>query len=301
MWGLSSLRLLGAWASIELNLIRFVVVLGVHREGSARARLKYFAIQALRSAILLRRLLLRRPSSAEVLSRILTVLALLVKLGAAPFHSWFLDLLKKVSLRELWILSTVQKALPLWLIIQVGQGGERYLVLLNLLVGCGIGLRANSLVLLLGASSLVTLSWVLSSPLVQVGMIYFVMYAFNLGVVVTVARAAGTKIIRGPQAGGGASGESLGVLARVLRLGGIPPMAGFYPKVWVLCELGKERPGLAIALTQATVLFLYLYVMIFHKRMAQDSRGPLITVRLGGLGLGAIVLSMAGPVLLSGA
>lgn len=54
----------------------------------------------------------------------LVVLALLIKLGAAPLHLWFIRVLRLRRLETLVLLSTVQKVIPLLLLQHIGGRGS---------------------------------------------------------------------------------------------------------------------------------------------------------------------------------
>merc|ERR1711915_939691 len=44
---------------------------------------------------------------------VILIIRIIIKLGAAPFHGWFISIIKRSSLWILFLLSTVQKLIPL--------------------------------------------------------------------------------------------------------------------------------------------------------------------------------------------
>ncbi|KAG7168731.1 Cytochrome c oxidase subunit 1-like 14, partial [Homarus americanus] len=73
---------------LELNLLSFIpLIITKNNQYSSESALKYFLIQALGSAIIIfsASIILISPSVAPLC----LALALLLKLGAAPFHFWF--------------------------------------------------------------------------------------------------------------------------------------------------------------------------------------------------------------------
>jgi NADH-ubiquinone oxidoreductase chain 2 len=93
---ISSPSWLGAWVGLEVNLISFIPLI-LSRGVLTRVErcIKYFLVQAFSSLLLLLSLLL--IISADLVgdwfihlpSRCILIVALLIKLGAAPFHFWF--------------------------------------------------------------------------------------------------------------------------------------------------------------------------------------------------------------------
>lgn len=104
------------WVSLELNIIRVLPLLSSQTGGfRGEVRMKYFLVQAWGSALFLFGFLLglSRSTGGGLIS-----MALIMKLGAAPLHLWFVSVLRLRSLEALVLLSTVQKIIPLLLLQQ---------------------------------------------------------------------------------------------------------------------------------------------------------------------------------------
>jgi len=76
--------------------------------------MKYFIVQSFASAVFIFSSCLSMIISPLIF--FFVYLAILVKLGLAPFHSWFLNLIELSSLNILFLLSTVQKIIPLYIL-----------------------------------------------------------------------------------------------------------------------------------------------------------------------------------------
>ena len=80
--------------------------------------LKYFLVQSVRSILfLVGSLTILRGSFPD--PTCLITIPILVKLGAAPFHGWFIRILSIVQIRTLTLLSTLQKLTPLLLLLHL--------------------------------------------------------------------------------------------------------------------------------------------------------------------------------------
>ena len=109
MGGLQGESLIFLWVIIEINLVGFILF--SHRASSRGEFLfKYFIIQRIGSALLLLAVLAGRARKRAELA--LGAIALLLKLGAAPLHSWFITLMIKREWGVLIALSYPQKFLP---------------------------------------------------------------------------------------------------------------------------------------------------------------------------------------------
>jgi NADH:ubiquinone oxidoreductase subunit 2 (subunit N) len=81
---------------MELNIILFVSVLVLNKEGLQRRAIKYFIIQGLGSIVLVYGVVL--ASSGIRVERIIIIrMAVLLKLGLAPVHMWFINVIKDLD------------------------------------------------------------------------------------------------------------------------------------------------------------------------------------------------------------
>ena len=84
------------WIGIEIRMLRFLLVLmfsDLYQEQSNTV--KYFLFQSMGSIILLLRISLLREL------KMLRILVTMIKLGIAPFHLWFISLMRKISIMRI--------------------------------------------------------------------------------------------------------------------------------------------------------------------------------------------------------
>ena len=107
------------WLRMELLSLRVAVYLLVSYWGDeiggkkGTALLKYLMVQFVAGRIILRSLLL-----SEDWWQVLLAIALSLKIGLVPLHSWVVDIFRAISLWERFYLSVVSKVRPLLLMIQ---------------------------------------------------------------------------------------------------------------------------------------------------------------------------------------
>lgn len=92
--GLRGARLLRAWVSLELNILAFLALIIFSGQRENRVAVKYFIAQAVGSRLFFLGVLLIERSEA---SRLALVLALTLKLGAAPLHFWFIEVMGEIG------------------------------------------------------------------------------------------------------------------------------------------------------------------------------------------------------------
>jgi hypothetical protein len=83
---------------LEINTISFVSIkrfFPIERlKLKIKRRLKYFIIQRMSSAIILRTVLYATPRDLVNLINIIILTSLMVKIASPPFHRWFTEIIK---------------------------------------------------------------------------------------------------------------------------------------------------------------------------------------------------------------
>jgi len=100
------------WARLELNILRFLPLITSREYSPIENSIKYFLIQRFASIIYISCVLLCILKFNYILE-IIIILRIIIKLGAAPFHGWFLSLSKSLRLFIFIIVSTIQKIIPI--------------------------------------------------------------------------------------------------------------------------------------------------------------------------------------------
>nr|YP_009228988.1 NADH dehydrogenase subunit 2 [Priacanthus macracanthus]ALS20273.1 NADH dehydrogenase subunit 2 [Priacanthus macracanthus] len=269
-----------AWMGLEMNTLAIIPLMAQHHHPRAvEATTKYFLTQATAAAMLLfastTNAWLTGQWDIQQMSHPLPVtmitLALALKIGLAPVHSWLPEVLQGLDLTTGLILSTWQKLAPFALLLQLQPSNSLILILLGLsstLVGGWGGLNQTQLRKILAYSSIAHLGWMIlilqfSPSLTLLTLLtYFLMTAsaflvFKLNKATTINTLA-ISWTKAPAL------MSLTPLI-LLSLGGLPPMTGFMPKWLILQELTKQGLAMTATLTALTALLsLYFYLRLSY-------------------------------------
>nr|AFN88616.1 NADH dehydrogenase subunit 2 [Etheostoma pyrrhogaster] len=269
-----------AWMGLEMNTLAIIPLMAQHHHPRAvEATTKYFLTQATAAAMLLFASATNAwltgqweiQQMTHPLPVTLITLALALKIGLAPVHSWLPEVLQGLDLTTGLILSTWQKLAPFALLLQIQPTNSYILIAFGLastLVGGWGGLNQTQLRKILAYSSIAHLGWMIlvlqfSPSLTLLTLLtYFVMtlstfLVFKLNKSTTINMLA-TSWAKAP---------ALTALAPLilLSLGGLPPLTGFMPKWLILQELAKQ--GLAPTATLAAMsalLSLYFYLRLSY-------------------------------------
>nr|NP_150619.1 NADH dehydrogenase subunit 2 [Pagurus longicarpus]AAF63423.1 NADH dehydrogenase subunit 2 [Pagurus longicarpus] len=259
-----------AWVGLELNLMSFIpIILTANNQYSSEAALKYFLIQALGSSFIIfsGSLIL---FSLEI-SHIMILSALLLKLGAAPFHFWFPQIMEGLSWPRLIILMTIQKVAPLSLILLLASYQNTFNMIvgaavLSAIVGSVMGINQTSLRKIMAFSSINHIAWLLSAAILSEAMMfmYFGFYCFiSMSVALIFHNHQASYISHLVDKKESSNLSNLPVFAALFSLGGLPPFTGFIPKWFIIQELNNFNMFiLFIVLLSCALITLYFYLRV---------------------------------------
>nr|AHA81890.1 NADH dehydrogenase subunit 2 [Etheostoma cf. spectabile TJN-2011a] len=269
-----------AWMGLEMNTLAIIPLMAQHHHPRAvEATTKYFLTQATAAAMILfastTNAWLTGQWDIQQMSHPLPLtvitLALALKIGLAPVHSWLPEVLQGLDLVTGLILSTWQKLAPFALLLQLQPANSTILIALGLastFVGGWGGLNQTQLRKILAYSSIAHLGWMIlilqfSPSLTLLTLLTYFVMTLSTFLVFKLNKSTNINML----ATSWAKAPALAALAPLvlLSLGGLPPLTGFMPKWLILQELAKQdlAPTATLAAMSA-LLSLYFYLRLTY-------------------------------------
>ena len=224
--------------------------------------IKYFISQSRASLIYLFGLIVSTKLEGFL---VLSVLAIVFKLGLPPFHRWLLSIIFKINYYELFLILTLQKVIPLIILSQIGL---RFWLLILIITRGGFYLfvRINSncsISYILFLSSVRNGGFIIRRVLVGSWAAFLAGYSIILVPAVMLLSQVKSSKLRdlrfGPLL------VLVGLAVQFFNLGGVPPLIGFSVKLIVLKSLTSLRLGLILVLLLTSFLVLYIYLTLFFQ------------------------------------
>nr|AAQ84791.1 NADH dehydrogenase subunit II [Mimus longicaudatus]AAQ84792.1 NADH dehydrogenase subunit II [Mimus longicaudatus]AAQ84793.1 NADH dehydrogenase subunit II [Mimus longicaudatus]AAQ84794.1 NADH dehydrogenase subunit II [Mimus longicaudatus]ABR28194.1 NADH dehydrogenase subunit 2 [Mimus longicaudatus] len=274
---ISSNHWITAWAGLEINTLAVLPLISKsHHPRAIEAATKYFLVQAAASALVLFSSMtnawntgqwditqLTCPTSCTILTA-----AIAMKLGLAPFHFWFPEVLQGCSLLTGLLLSTAVKFPPIVLLFMTSQSLNPTLLttmaILSAALGGWTGLNQTQTRKILAFSSISHLGWmaaiVIYSP--KLALLSFYLYVMmTTAVFLTLNSIKTLKLSTLMTTWTKTPALSAMLMLTLLSLAGLPPLTGFLPKWLIIQELTKQEmipTAVIMALLSLLSLFFYL-------------------------------------------
>nr|ABR28229.1 NADH dehydrogenase subunit 2 [Onychognathus frater] len=266
-----------AWTGLEINTLAVLPLISKsHHPRAIEAATKYFLVQAAASTLILFSSTtnawyngqwditqLTCPTSSVILTT-----AIAMKLGLAPFHFWFPEVLQGCSLTTGLLLSTAMKFPPITLLYMTSQSLNPTLLttmaILSAALGGWMGLNQTQTRKILAFSSISHLGWmaiiIIYSP--KLALLNFYLYAMMTATVFLILNTIKTlKLSTLMTTWAKTPSLSAVLMLTLLSLAGLPPLTGFLPKWLIIQELVNQEMAPAatiIALLSLLSLFFYL-------------------------------------------
>nr|AAQ84832.1 NADH dehydrogenase subunit II [Mimus parvulus]AAQ84840.1 NADH dehydrogenase subunit II [Mimus parvulus]AAQ84841.1 NADH dehydrogenase subunit II [Mimus parvulus] len=277
---ISSNHWITAWTGLEINTLAVLPLISKsHHPRAIEAATKYFLVQAAASALVLFSSMtnawntgqwditqLTCPTSCTILTA-----AIAMKLGLAPFHFWFPEVLQGCSLLTGLLLSTAVKFPPIVLLFMTSQSLNPTLLttmaILSTALGGWAGLNQTQTRKILAFSSISHLGWMAAimvySP--KLALLNFYLYVMMTAAVFLTLNSIKTlKLSTLMTTWTKTPALSAMLMLTLLSLAGLPPLTGFLPKWLIIQELTKQE----MIPTAVTMALLSLLSLFFYLRLA---------------------------------
>nr|AST10221.1 NADH dehydrogenase subunit 2 [Abachrysa eureka] len=271
---ISSNNWLGAWMGLEINLMSFIpLVTNLKNSMSTEASLKYFLVQALASSMLLFSVIIMSMiNSMNIYSmefnlfNLILNSSLFMKMGVAPFHFWFPEVIEGLNWMMSMILMTWQKLAPMILLSYCITYLINYSIIFSIFIGSIGGLNQISLRKLMAYSSINHMGWMLSSFLISnyYWMMYFIIYSFlSISIILLFMKYNMLYINQTFNTMNFMPINKFIIFCNFLSLGGLPPFLGFFPK-WIIIQ-NLNNLFLITFMVCMTLITLFYYIRITYS------------------------------------
>nr|QLD97076.1 NADH dehydrogenase subunit 2 [Secretargas transgariepinus]QLD97089.1 NADH dehydrogenase subunit 2 [Secretargas transgariepinus] len=262
---ISTSSLFSLWVCLEINMMMFIPLMNSKNILSSNSMLLYFIVQSLASSIFILSFFLTslNPTIMNPLSSIITS-AILMKLGASPFHMWFPQVSEGLTFMSLCFLILIQKIIPLYILSFMNNNLLYLSVMCSSMIGSLGGWNQNSIRKIITFSSIAHLAWMISmiSCSNNWWILYFIIYSFIIYSLITSLFFMNISYLSQLNHTSKNSHKLMFIIV-LMSLGGMPPFMGFFMK-WMSIKIiiSSSVPFLMTFLITSSLLNLYFYSRI---------------------------------------
>nr|YP_010294715.1 NADH dehydrogenase subunit 2 [Pectocera sp.]ULQ68867.1 NADH dehydrogenase subunit 2 [Pectocera sp.] len=268
---ISSYSWLGMWLGLEINLLSIIPLMQNAKSIlSAEAAVKYFIVQAIASTIILMSIILMMMKinlTTNISSQTTFLMAmnssLLTKMGMAPFHFWFPEVMEGLDWMNCLLILTWQKIAPMILLMYNMKFimFTSMIILIAMVISGVMAMNQVSLRKILAYSSINHMGWMISTMMIMetVWMYYFLIYSVISINLVMIFKTLKTFFINQLY-----QAMNLNIMTKMffmmnfLSLSGIPPFLGFLPK-WLTIQVMVQNKMILLP----TIMIIFTLVMVF--------------------------------------
>nr|UGS80282.1 NADH dehydrogenase subunit 2 [Prolachesilla sp. GRAspLA] len=273
MISISSSSWLSVWMGMEINMISFIPLMILPKNiFSNESALKYFLVQSSSSALFLMMCLLNSFFMINLMNFFtnsflmhLMMIPLLIKLGAAPFQQWFINIIQGMSWLTCYMLMTWQKIAPIFILNYIYTKSLMIIlfIFLSVLIGSIGGLSQIFLKKIMAYSSVNHLGWMFSAILISKNSLYnyimfylftnaFIMMLFYMNNITQINQINSTNFM-------------FTFFISLFSLGGLPPFLGFLPKMILIKNLIIFNKSICLLLVISSLITLFFYLRMSFK------------------------------------
>nr|QED42725.1 NADH dehydrogenase subunit 2 [Ptilocichla mindanensis]QED42726.1 NADH dehydrogenase subunit 2 [Ptilocichla mindanensis] len=277
---ISSNHWITAWAGLEINTLAILPLISKsHHPRAVEAATKYFLTQAAASTLVLFSSMTNAWHTGQwditqlthPLSCLILTSAIAMKLGLAPFHFWFPEVLQGSPLTTGLLLSTVMKLPPISLLYMTSPSLNQTLLLcmaiISTALGGWMGLNQTQTRKILAFSSISHLGWMAIIIAYNPKLTLLNFYLYSLMTATVFLTLNSTKTLKlSTLMTTWTKNPALNAMLflTMLSLAGLPPLTGFLPKWLIIQELTKQD----MIPAATTISLLSLLSLFFYLRLA---------------------------------
>nr|YP_009946921.1 NADH dehydrogenase subunit 2 [Stenopsyche angustata]QOH91239.1 NADH dehydrogenase subunit 2 [Stenopsyche angustata] len=270
MFTISSNSWMSIWMGLEFNLMSMIPLLSKFNLLNSESTMKYFIVQTISSAMLFMTIMMMFYFKTIINPLMMMMnLVILMKLGAAPLHFWYIQIIEGMSWMNIFILSTWQKIAPMILISYNFYNQILIIIILLSAIMASISIiNQTSIRKLMGYSSINHLSWMLTCMLINENLwnYYFLVYTLLSANIMMLFNYMNLSLLNQTYMFKNFWLNTLNLMINFLSLGGMPPFIGFMPKWFLINNLMENKNFmLSITLFMISLINLYMYIKMMNS------------------------------------
>nr|WRO44754.1 NADH dehydrogenase subunit 2 [Themus sp. 'bimaculicollis'] len=276
---------LGMWMGLEMNLLAIIPIMYTKNNiASSEASVKYFIVQTIASSIIIINVIMiminyniTSNMFIHTMNFIMMNSAFLIKIGMAPFHFWFPEIINGLSWLNSLIILTWQKIAPM-ILFMFNFTSSTFLVFIiitSAILSSVSSLNLINLKKILAFSSINHMSWMMSMMIFSktIWMMYFSIYSFSTIVLILLLNKMKIMFINQLSFFNNQKEMIMFFMLSFVSFMGLPPTIGFISK-WLTIQvlIWEEWLFLTVILMILTTFMIFIYFQLMMYSILFNSK-----------------------------
>nr|UYB77885.1 NADH dehydrogenase subunit 2 [Amblyomma americanum] len=251
------------WLMMEMNLLLFIPILNNKKIINSNLMITYFIIQSFSSSLFffssLNFLILQ-----SVLFKSIMNVSMMIKLALIPFHFWLTSLSEMINFPSLFMLLTMQKLIPLFVLTNFLMKFMIFFILISSLLGSLLALNSKTFKKILIFSSISHQGWVLSLIFVKSNfwISYMLIYSILIYKISFLLKKMNFNYIMDFFNLNKNYSNKISLIFMMMSLGGMPPFLGFLIKLISIFFLIQNSSVTVTILIVSSMINIFFYMRI---------------------------------------
>nr|YP_011010524.1 NADH dehydrogenase subunit 2 [Haloveloides sundaensis]WPW47165.1 NADH dehydrogenase subunit 2 [Haloveloides sundaensis] len=277
---ISSENWFSMWMGLEINMLSFIPILKKEKsKNSSEAKMMYFLIQSLSSIVFLFTIIMT-PTTMYLnqmnTSMMLMNMAMFMKMGMAPMHMWFINMMNKISWDNCLILMTWQKIGPMFMLTNMNTSKMMIMIMaiFSAMVGAIGGINQTSMKKILAFSSVNHMGWMFICMKYdnEMWIKYLIIYSLLLVPLVMFLKKNSINYINQMTINMKSNMQKMNIIIMMMSIGGLPPFIGFLPKWMVIQSILPSNEMITILILMMTsMITLFYYIRMISPIIMMNS------------------------------
>nr|YP_010320626.1 NADH dehydrogenase subunit 2 [Illeis bistigmosa]UJP68257.1 NADH dehydrogenase subunit 2 [Illeis bistigmosa] len=280
---ISAYSWINIWIGLEINLMAFLPLINSdNMKQSSEVSMKYFLVQVSGSMFILFSFIMSLINSGSInelnsASQLIFNSAIFLKMGAAPFHFWYTEIIEGLSWMNIMILMTWQKIAPMILVMYNFQMNIYFcmIILISMTISGIKSWNQTSIKKIMALSSINHIGWMTATMFLNQSLwaFYFLIYLLiSINLIIVFNKYNIKNISNLFMLMNNSKMTKIFFFMNLISLGGIPPFLGFLPKWMILNTLMMNSLTLlALIMVMLTLMSLFIYLRLMIQSLVIKS------------------------------
>nr|YP_011017289.1 NADH dehydrogenase subunit 2 [Amblyomma dissimile]WQF68952.1 NADH dehydrogenase subunit 2 [Amblyomma dissimile] len=253
------------WLMMELNLLAFIPIMNSKKKNNSNCMISYFIIQSFSSSLFFISMLIYQMMNLTFFMYIVTI-SMMIKLAMIPFHFWLTNLSEMFNYSTLFIILTLQKFIPLFIISKTNMKIIIIFAMISAIFSSLLMFNLKLIKKILIFSSISHQGWMMTIIFMKSNfwITYLIIYSFLIYKITFLLKKNNLNFMNNFMLTKMNFFEKIYFCLLMFSLGGMPPYLGFIMKMITIMIIIKMNSIILMILILSSMMNIFIYAHLIN-------------------------------------